>query len=64
MALDNDINIIVEDVINETCNKSKSEKQRLKNGIVCLINLMILFFSYVNCCKRNNIIIVENGTIT
>ena len=63
MALDNDINIIVEDVINETCNRSKSEKQRLKHGIVCLINFMIIFISYMNCCKRNNIIITENKTI-
>ena len=63
MTLDKDIDIIVEDVINETCNRSQSQKQKLKNGIVCLINLMIIFFSYVNCCKRNNIIIVENGTI-
>ena len=30
MTLDKDIDIIVEDVINETCHRSKSEKQRLK----------------------------------
>ena len=37
MTLDKDIDIIVEDVINETCNRSESQKQKLKTGIICLI---------------------------
>ena len=50
-----DINQVIDDVIENTCHETKSKKKFIKYNIVLLINLIIVFISYMKCCNNKNV---------
>ena len=62
--VNNDINHVIDEVVEGTWNKTEAEKNNIKTIVSFLINSIVIFITYINCCKKNDVTNPEASNIT